>query len=152
MTSPRTPAEYLDELFAEAREADFAAIVVAGMFTEEHPHGSGSIIYTVRGQWVLCSQGRRQLMKPGSLFRFGAFISTGHEVPFGEPACILIFKGQRSTEQEKDFIAYLKGMATRLQGRQKKGQEIFLLKDLPAAHPARKFAREVNPKFDPPSP
>jgi hypothetical protein len=28
MTSPRTPAHYLDELLVEAREADFAAIVV----------------------------------------------------------------------------------------------------------------------------
>ena len=28
MTSPRTPADYLHELFGEARQADFAAIVV----------------------------------------------------------------------------------------------------------------------------
>jgi hypothetical protein len=28
MTSPRTPADYLDELFGEAKRADFAAIVV----------------------------------------------------------------------------------------------------------------------------
>jgi len=137
-------------LLGEGCQAHFIDMP-AGMFTEEHPHGSESIIYTVRGEWVLCSQGRRQLMKPGSLFRFGAFISTGYEVPFDEPACILIFKGERTTKEEKDFIAYLKSMATRLHGRRQKAQEIFLLKDLPDDHPARKFAREVNPKFDPPS-
>jgi hypothetical protein len=134
-------------LLGEGCQAHFIDMP-AGMFTEEHPHGSESIIYTVRGQWVLCSQGRRQLMKPGTLFRFGAFISTGYEVPFDEPAYLLIFKGERSTEPEKDFITYLKSMATRLQGRKAKGQEVFLLKDLPAEHPARQFAREVNPRFN----
>jgi pimeloyl-ACP methyl ester carboxylesterase len=138
-------------LLGEGCQAHFIDMP-AGMFTEEHPHGSESIIYTVRGQWVLCSQGRRHLMKPGTLFRFGAFISTGYEVPFGEPACILIFKGERSTDQEQDFIAYLTSMAARLEGRQKKGQEKFLLKDLPADHPAREFGQEVNPNFDPSTP
>lgn len=124
----------------------------AGMYSEEHPHGSESIIYTVRGQWVLCSQGRRQLMKPGTLFRFGAFISTGYEVPFNEPAYILIFKGERTTAREKDFMDYLKSMATRLEGRRQKCQEIYLLKDLSFDHPARKYAREVNTKLEVPSP
>jgi pimeloyl-ACP methyl ester carboxylesterase len=137
-------------LLGEGCQAHFIDMP-AGMFTEEHPHGSESIIYTVRGQWVLCSQGRRHLMKPGTLFRFGAFISTGYEVPFNDPAYILIFKGERTTTEEKDFMAYLKTMATRLQGRRQKAQEMFLLKDLPDDHPARKFAREVNPKFDTPT-
>jgi pimeloyl-ACP methyl ester carboxylesterase/quercetin dioxygenase-like cupin family protein len=68
-------------LLAEACQAHFIDMPT-GMYLEEHPHSSESIIYTVRGHWVLCSQGRRHLMKPGSLFRFGANISTGYEVPF----------------------------------------------------------------------
>jgi len=46
------------------------------------------------------------------------------------------------------LLADLKGMATRLEGQQRKGQEIFLLKELPPEHPARKFAREINPQFE----
>lgn len=44
---------------------------------------------------------------------------------------------------------YLRGMATFLQRDHQKGQP-FLLKELPAEHPARVFAREVNPGFDKP--
>jgi dienelactone hydrolase/protein tyrosine phosphatase (PTP) superfamily phosphohydrolase (DUF442 family)/quercetin dioxygenase-like cupin family protein len=128
-------------LLGESGQAHFIEMP-AGMFTEEHPHGSESFIYTVRGRWVLCSQGRRQLMKPGTLFRFGAHISTGYEVPFDAPAFILIFKGERTTGQEKEFMDYLKGMARRLEDRRARGQEIFLLKDLPEDHPARVFARQ----------
>ena len=133
-------------LLGEGCQAHFIDLP-AGMFTAEHPHSSESLIYTVRGSWVLCSQGRRQLMKPGSLFRFGARISTGYEVPFGESAFILIFKGERTTGQEKEFIDYLKGMAARLDAEHQNGAP-FLLKELPAEHPARVFAREVNPQFE----
>jgi hypothetical protein len=82
-------------------------------------------------------------MQPGSLFRFGAHISTGYEVPFPESACILIFKGERSTAEEEDFLLYLRGMAAMLQQAQDKGQDVFLLKDLPGDHPARQFARDI---------
>jgi pimeloyl-ACP methyl ester carboxylesterase len=133
-------------LLGEGCQAHFIDMP-AGMYLEEHPHGSESIIYTVRGRWVLCSAGRRQLMKPGSLFRFGAHLSTGYEVPFAEAAYILIFKGERSTAREKDFMDYLKGMAARLKHEQQIGHEVFLLKDLPADHPARQFARRVNPEW-----
>ena len=119
----------------------------AGLFLEEHAHGTESIIYTVRGQWVLCSNGRRQLMKPGSLFRFGSDIPTGYEVPFDEEAVILIFKGDRSTEVEEEFISYLKGLAGWLKREQQSGVP-FLLRDLPPSHPARAFARTVNPAFE----
>ncbi|MBM3881649.1 MAG: hypothetical protein FJ387_18310 [Verrucomicrobia bacterium] len=55
----------------------------ARLFLEEHPHphGSESIIYTVRGCGALCSRDHRHLMKPGTLFRLSARISTGYEVP-----------------------------------------------------------------------
>jgi quercetin dioxygenase-like cupin family protein len=119
----------------------------AGMYLKDHPHSTESIIYTVRGRWVLASQGRRHLMKLGSLFRFGANTPTGYEVPFAEDAYILIFKGERSTRVESEFIDYLKGMAARLKKENAEGTP-FTLRELPADHPARKFAREVNPAFE----
>jgi pimeloyl-ACP methyl ester carboxylesterase/quercetin dioxygenase-like cupin family protein len=120
----------------------------AGMYCEEHPHSAESIIYTVRGKWVLCSGGRRQVMKPGSLFHFAANTPTGYEVPFDEDAYILIFKGRRITEKEQDFINYLKGFSERLKREQQAGIP-YLLKDLPKDHPAIRFSKEVNPSFDP---
>jgi quercetin dioxygenase-like cupin family protein len=133
-------------LLAEGAQAHFIDMP-AGMYVEEHPHKTESIIYTVKGRWVLCSKGRRHLMKPGSLFRFGRDIPTGYEVPFPENAFILIFKGDRTLKHEKEFIDYLKGMAERLKKEQKEGVP-YLLKDLPADHAARKFARQVNPEFE----
>jgi pimeloyl-ACP methyl ester carboxylesterase/quercetin dioxygenase-like cupin family protein len=133
-------------LLAEKCQAHFIDMP-AGMFLAEHPHSTESIIYTVRGKWVLCSSGRRHVMKPGSLYRFGANTPTGYEVPFDEPAYILIFKGERSTVVERDFVDYLKGMAERLKHEQAQGTP-FLLKDLPADHPAQVFARQANPEWD----
>jgi uncharacterized cupin superfamily protein len=118
----------------------------SGMFVREHPHSSESIIYTVRGPWVLCSKDRRQLMKPGSLFRFAAGAPTGYEVPFAESAFILIFKGARLSKDEKEFIDYLKGMAERVKKEQKTGVP-YLLTDLPEGHAGRAFGAKVNPNF-----
>ena len=39
-----------------------------GMFCAEHPHASISLTYTVKGQRVLSSQGKRFHMKAGTLF------------------------------------------------------------------------------------
>jgi len=133
-------------LLGEGCQAHYIAMP-AGLFLDEHAHGTESLIYTVRGQWVLCSNGRRQLMKPGSLFRFGANIPTGYEVPFDEEALILIFKGDRSTKAEAEFIMYLKGLAGWLKREQRSGVP-YLLRDLSPTHPARVFAREVNPAFE----
>lgn len=117
-----------------------------GMYCEEHPHSNESIICTVRGQWVLCSKGRRHVMKPGTLFHFAPNTPTGYEVPFPEDAFILIFKGQRLTKKEEDFINYLKGMAKRLEREHEAGVP-YLLSDLPADHPAIEFAKKVNPDY-----
>jgi pimeloyl-ACP methyl ester carboxylesterase/quercetin dioxygenase-like cupin family protein len=119
----------------------------AGMYCEEHPHNSESIIYTVRGKWVLCSNGRRQVMKPGTLFHFARNTPTGYEVPFDSDALILIFKGQRLTQKESEFIDYLKGLAKRLEREHQAGVP-YLLKDLPADHPAIKFANSMNKTLD----
>ena len=118
-----------------------------GMFVAEHPHSTESIIYTVRGQWVLCSSGRRRLMKSGSLFRFTAGTPTGYEVPFDENVLILIFKGDRTTNVEREFIDYLEGMAKRLR-QEHAGGVPYLLKELPTNHAARVFARQINPHFE----
>lgn len=133
-------------LLAEGCQAHFLDMP-AGMYVGEHPHSSESLIYTVRGQWVLCSGGRRRLMKPGSLFHFARNAPTGYEIPFRENAYILVFKGDRTTKIEEEFIDYLRGMAANLERRHGAG-EPFLLTDLAPDHPARAFARKVNPKFD----
>lgn len=133
-------------ILGEGSQAHFIDMP-GGMYVEEQPHTSESIIYTVRGQWVLASNGRRQLMKPGSLFRFAANTPTGYEVPFRDSAFILIFKGDRLTKAESDFIQYLQTMAERRQREHEQGSPCFL-QELPADHAARKFAREVNPQFE----
>lgn len=117
-----------------------------GMYLEEHPHAKGSIIYTIRGRWVLCNQGRRYLMKPGSLFRFGDGVPTGYEVPFQEDAFILIFKSARSMGSEREFIEYLRDLSLRLEQHHREGVP-FLIEDLPEGHPAKVFAQKVNPGF-----
>jgi hypothetical protein len=114
----------------------------AGIYCEEHPHSNESIIYTVRGKWVLCSRGRRHVMKPGTLFHFAPNTPTGYEVPFADDALILIFKGQRLTNKEEDFVNYLKGLAQRLKQEHDAGVP-YLLKDLPPDHPAILFSREI---------
>jgi len=115
----------------------------AGLYLAEHSHADESIIFTARGRWVLSSGGIRRLMVPGTLFWFGAGVSTGYEVPFDEPAFILIFKGQLLMASDEAFINYLQGLAGRLNGEQAGGTP-FRLADLPPEHPARVFARRIT--------
>ncbi|MDX1436927.1 MAG: AraC family ligand binding domain-containing protein [Anaerolineales bacterium] len=119
-----------------------------GLYTPEHPHETESIIYTVRGRWVLCSDGKRHIMEPGSLFWFGPNIATGYEVPFDEPAYIIAFKGKMA-ESAEEMIDYLENkMAPHLEEEHEQG-EAFLLAELSEDHPARVFARQVNPASSP---
>jgi pimeloyl-ACP methyl ester carboxylesterase/quercetin dioxygenase-like cupin family protein len=133
-------------LLAESSQAHFIDMP-PGMFVAEHPHSTESIIYTVRGRWVLCSRGRRHVMTAGSLFHFARNIPTGYEVPFADNAFILIFKGERISESERQFIEYLRGLAARLVTEQANGIP-YRLCDLPKDHPAREFARQLNPESD----
>jgi len=110
-----------------------------GLYCEEHPHPTESIIFTVRGKWVLCSGGRRHLMNPGTLFWFGPNTPTGYEVPFEEPAFILIFKGGRDRMDEESFLEYLQGLKERLEMQHDRGTP-FKMEELPEDHPARLFA------------
>jgi hypothetical protein len=114
----------------------------SGMYTDEHAHPTESLIYTVRGRWVLCSRGQRFLMNPGSLFWFGDDVPTGYEVPFDEPAFILIFKpGERPSPDE--MVEYLKGMAATCAADHDGGAP-YWLSELPEDHPARAFAASLR--------
>jgi quercetin dioxygenase-like cupin family protein len=114
-----------------------------GLFCAEHPHSTESLIYTVRGEWILCSNGRRHVMRPGSLFWFKAGTPTGYEVPFKKPAYILIFKGAKDNLDNKAFFDYLLGMNQKLLQQQEKGTP-FKMSDLPEDHQAKIFARNMG--------
>jgi quercetin dioxygenase-like cupin family protein len=115
----------------------------AGLYTYEHPHPNESIIYTVYGQWVLCTDGKRHIMKPRSLFWFGPNISAGYEVPFDAPAFILIFKSERG-EGPEAMVDYLQNkMQPHLVQEHEAGQA-FWLNELPDDHPAQVFARSLK--------
>lgn len=115
----------------------------AGLYVEEHAHPHESIIYTVRGRWVLCTEGKRHLMEPGSLFWFGSNITTGYEVPFEVPAYILCFGGHFGPADE--FVAYLEdSLQTDSIDKHDAGKPYFLA-ELSDDHPARIFAKSVNP-------
>lgn len=116
-----------------------------GLYTYEHPHPTESIIYTVYGQWVLCTGGKRHVMKPRSLFWFGPYIATGYEVPFDEPAFILIFKGERGEDPE-GMIDYLQNEMQPHLAREHEAGQAFWLSELPADHPARVFVRSLKPQ------
>ena len=118
--------------------------IPAGAYMDEHPHETESLIFTVRGRWVLCSGGERRLMRTGTLFWFGDNVPTGYEVPFDESAYILIFKsGERDDTWAPTFVEYLKGMAAKVAEDHAAGTP-FLLSELPYDHPARVFGRSVG--------
>ncbi len=125
-------------LLAGARGGCHFIHLPPGGYCEEHAHATESLIFTVRGQWVLCSGGKRHHMRPGSLFWFGDGVATGYEVPFPEPATILIFKTQ-APDPAADFVEYLEGMAAGLVADDDMGVP-FRLDELPEDHPARLFA------------
>jgi quercetin dioxygenase-like cupin family protein len=110
-----------------------------GLYGYEHAHETESIIYTVRGKWVLCSDGKRHVMKAGSLFWFGPNIPTGYENPFDEPAFLLIFKSQMlwTSEEQLEFLET--GLKEHLESELAAGH-VFTLNELPEDHPAREFA------------
>ena len=114
-----------------------------GLYCEQHPHSTESIIFTVKGRWVLCSGKRRHLMKPGTLFWFKKDTPTGYEVPFDDPAYILIFKGGREDTTDEEFFEYLRGLERKLRKQQDEG-EPFSFEALPEDHPAKIFVRQYK--------
>lgn len=133
-------------LFAEKTRAFFIELK-AGMFLTEHPHPTESIVYTVSGKWVLCSEGKRQVMEAGSIFHFGSNMPTGWEAPFAEGAHLLVLKAKVDGEAYGPYVQGLKDMGASLEQQRKDGTE-FYFNELDANHEAIKFARSVNPDFD----
>ena len=118
------------------------------MFLGEHPHDFGSIVFTVRGKWVLASEGKRQVMEAGSLFRFGDGMPTGWEAPFAEGALLLVVKPKEVTDNYETFNKGIKSMKATVEKERKKGKPSIYFNELKPDHPAIIFAHSVNPKFD----
>lgn len=133
-------------LFAENIRA-FYIQLKPGMFLTEHPHPTESIVYTVSGKWVLCSEGKRQVMETGSLFHFGSNMPTGWEAPFAEGAFLLVLKAKEKGEAFEPYIKGLIEMKGTLDEERKNGTA-FYFNELKPDHPAILFARLVNPNFD----
>lgn len=133
-------------LFAEKTRAFFIELK-PGMFLSEHPHPTESLVYTVSGRWVLCSEGKRQVMEAGSLFHFGSNMPTGWEAPFAEGAHLLVLKAKADGEAYESYVQGLKDMDASLDQQRKDGTQ-FYFNELKADHEAIKFARSVNPDFD----
>jgi quercetin dioxygenase-like cupin family protein len=129
-------------LFGETGRTHFLDMP-AGSYVDEHPHDDEAFTLTVRGTYVLCVDGVRRLMKPGSIQWFGPNIATGYEVPFDEPAYILVFRGVVG-ESEVQMLESIERMKEHFVEAQESG-EVFMLRDLPADHPARIYAHQVNP-------
>ncbi len=126
----------------------FSLKLEPGMFLAEHPHSTGSMVYTVSGQWVLCSEGKRQVMKAGSVFWFGPNMPTGWEAPFPEGAVLLIVKTMSSDETNyESFVKVTHGLSADLDKQYKNGG-VFYYHQLKENHPAIVFAKKHNPKFN----
>ena len=82
-------------------------------------------------------------MKPGSIQWFGPGVPTGYEVPFDEPAFILVFRGAVN-ETPVEMLASIEAWKPKFVEMQDKG-EVFMMRDLPANHPALLYAHKVNP-------
>lgn len=117
--------------------------VPPGAYMDDHAHPKESLIYTVRGQWVLASRGVRWHMRAGALFWFGDEVPTGYENPFDEPALLLIFKTEERTPgYETGMLARLEGVRSKLEQHHAEGI-LFAFAELPEDHPAKRFAREL---------
>lgn len=116
----------------------------ADLYCDAHSHPTESIIYTSKGQWILYAEGKRHHMKEGSLFFMPPDIETGYEVPFDEPANLLIIKFEGEKDPQ-EFMDYLRGLKRRLEEKHKNG-EPFKISELPSDHPAVLFANELKNK------
>lgn len=112
------------------------------MYCAPHKHSTESIIYTMKGEWVLCSEGERHHMKEGSFFYMPPNVETGYEVPFKTAATILIVKFEGPNNVDK-FLTYLQGLKEKLE-KQRASGEPFFLTDLPPDHPAIIFAKNIR--------
>ena len=119
-------------------------VMYPGQYCDAHPHPTESIIYTVSGRWVFCTteddEQVRTVIGEGDLFHMKGGVPTGFEVPFEEPAVILIVKsGSLSYDEMIDGMVEAKEI---LEAQASEG-EPFTYAELDEDHPARVFAREV---------
>ncbi len=133
-------------LYAENMRSFFIELQ-PGMFLSEHPHPTESMIYTISGSWVLCSEGKRQVMEPGNVFHFGSNMPTGWEAPFNEPALLFVVKSTGPGESYAPYMQGLKDMQGDLDKQRSEGG-VFYFNELEEDHAAIQFARSVNPDFD----
>jgi quercetin dioxygenase-like cupin family protein len=118
--------------------------IPAGAYMNDHAHETESLIYTVRGDRVLCSRGQRWHMRTGSLFWFGDGIPTGYENPFDTSACILIFKtSDRTPGYDASMLERVRDIAAKLEDEHKSGTP-FLFRELQPDHPARQFSSRLG--------
>jgi len=115
-----------------------------GLYSSEHAHPYGFIIYTVEGRWVLCSDRKRCLLGPGSIYACRSNVPMGMEVPFEEGALVIFFL-EGGVGVERRYEEYVKAVSEGTKGHSV--SEMIDLRSLPATHPARTFAMGVNPKF-----
>ena len=113
-------------------------------YMDDHAHPTESLIYTVRGQWVLCSRGTRWHMRAGGLFWFGDAVPTGYENPFREPALLLIFKTEeREPGYDRAALTRIEGVREKLEQEHAAGTP-FTFSELSEDHPAKVFARSLG--------
>ncbi len=116
-------------------------VMSPGLYSEEHVHDYGFIIYTMEGRWVLCSQGRRCLMEPGSVCGISAGVSTRMEAPFEYPARLL-FLLTGGVEVQRKYEEYMRKMGEGPASKRRDKME--QISDLSPSHPARVFARSLG--------
>ena len=81
-------------------------------------------------------------MEEGSIFFMPPDVETGYEVPFNNPATIIIIKFGGLSDPEK-FLSYLNSLEQKLEAKSNKG-ESFHLSSLPPDHPARVFTKNLE--------
>ena len=133
-------------LFGESMRS-FYIRLEPGMFLAEHPHPTESLVFTVSGRWVLCSEGKRQVMEAGSTFHFGSNAPTGWEAPFPEGAFLYIVKQLDEGLDYESYTTDIRNMAEQLDQEMSEGG-VFYFNQLEPDHPAILFARQHNPDFD----
>ncbi len=92
---------------------------------------------------MLCSEGRRRILKAGTLCRIEAGIPAGYEVPFDNAALILVFRASGNASDEEQLVDYYTDLALRAKKMQGAGT-VLRISRLSEGHPARIFASGLD--------
>ena len=93
------PLIFGETMFAHSLE------MPAGLVVGEHEEPEESMVYTVRGRWVLAVNGEEHLMQPGSLHWIKEGASAGCRVPFEEPALVMAFMRVKSRNGSTPIVS-----------------------------------------------